>query len=60
MIIKIISPRNKYKDNNIYSAIVNYCLNPEKCISGLVTERNLTPGYYSEEMYELADKWGKL
>ena len=60
MMMKIVSPKKKYKDDDIYQDITSYVTNPQKCYQRLITERNLSYGHYAEDMYQLANKYGKL
>lgn len=59
MIMKIVSPKGKYKDDNIYQDMANYCFNPEKCKSGLIVTRNLNQATAARDMQELTERMGK-
>ena len=59
MIMKIVSPKGKYKDDNIYQDMANYCFNPEKCKDNLIVTRNLNQETAAQEMQELTERMGK-
>ena len=60
MLFKVKSPTDKYKDNEIYSDIANYCLDPQKARHNLVVGYNLDVNEIASNMYELADRFNKL
>ncbi len=60
MIMKVVSPLEKYKDDGIYNDIVNYCINQEKTPHGCVVMCNLDQDDPAQDMYRLSEQWGKL
>ena len=59
MIMKVVSPKEKYKDHNIYRDIVHYCTREDKCKSGYIVTENLDEDTIAGEMAELAERFGK-
>ena len=59
MLIKVINKKDKYKDDNTYDNIVEYCINREKCIHNYISVRNLDRNNIAKDMNELAAKFGK-
>ena len=60
MMLKIVSPKDKYKDDNIYEDIVNYCLAAHKTPTGLIIGLNLNMEYPAADMHDLAAHFSKL
>ena len=60
MVFKVVSPENKYKDNDTYRTIVNYCLNPFKAPHAFVVGFNLDMDHAEQDMYELSQQFNKL
>lgn len=60
MILKIVSPRGKYKDDGIYQRIVDYATRESKCKSGHIIARNLHRDTMAQDMYALDESHGKL
>ncbi len=61
MILKVVSPKDKYKDNEVYKSIVDYCLNPYKRKHVRYAKAyNMNLKTAAEEMKELAEYYGKL
>ncbi len=59
MLMKVVSPRGKYKDDGIYYDIVGYVTRRDKCRSGFVITRNLGWESIADDMVALDEKFGK-
>ena len=55
VIMKVISPANKYKDANTYHDIVQYCTRQSKCKSGYIVKVNLDSYNIANEMEQHAE-----
>lgn len=60
MVLKTVSPKDKYKDDDIYQSIVDYVTQESKCKSGYVITRNLHRDTMAQEMFDLDESYGKL
>ena len=57
--VTVISPKGKYKDENTYRDIVNYCTRKDKCRSGYIMKKNLYTDRIANEMEQHAAKFDK-
>lgn len=60
MILKVVSPKGKYKDDGVYQAVAQYCTDVHKMKSGYLTTRNLDEDNIADDMYQLTEHFGKL
>ena len=61
MILKVVSPKDKYKDNEVYERIVEYCLNPCKRKHVRYAKAyNMNLRTAAEEMKELTEYYGMM
>ncbi len=59
MLMKVISPKGRYKDDGIYQSIVDYTTRDSKCHSGYVVTRNLHRNSIADDMLKLDEEFGK-
>ena len=53
--MKVVSPKDKYKDDHVYNSIVTYCLKKSKCKSGYIVRENLYSNDIASEMKRHAE-----
>lgn len=59
MILKVVSPKGKYKDPETYANVINYCCSPNKAKHGYIGMYGLNRETAAEEMEALTLKFGK-
>ena len=59
MMMKVVSPKGKYKDDCIYQDIVDYITQDSKCRSGHVITRNLNRDSIADDMLKLDEEFNK-
>ena len=59
MKMKVISPKDKYKDVNTYHDVINYIMRDDKCCSGCLITRNVKRNTIAEDMAEYDRKFHK-
>ena len=59
VILKVVSPKGRYKDLATYRDLTKYCLNPEKAIDGLVATVGIRSDNIAGDMEDLENYHGK-